>query len=400
MLVYRLFTSYGLATVVLVFMTLITLLGTLYQVDNGLFAAKQKYFFSYAVIQPLSENFNIVLPGGKLLMILLFINMTLGAIVKVKKRMRGFGLLVSHFGMLMLLLGGFVTHEMATDGNMVLYPGMKSNRVQSYREWQLEILPVSEDNKAEKAWIISAAAMESIGEGEEKNFPLPELPFDAVVSNYSTHAQPIPATAPMAAQAKGKEIDGFKLFAMDEIEDGNMPGCYIEFKAKEGDEKVDAILWAYSSGFGPGDKPMPFLFEIGGKKFAAQLVRKSWTVPFEIRLDEFIFERHPGVSMARNYESRVTRIEKDQPDKALEIKMNEPMRYAGYTFFQESFGPQGAKPGDRMFSQFAVANNPADQWPLYALIITGAGLAFHFVVKLFEFIERATKTRNAKNIPS
>ena len=37
--------------------------------------------------------------------------------------------------------------------------------------------------------------------------------------------------------------------------------------------------------------------------------------------------------------------------------MNEPMRYAGYTFFQESFGPAGAQPGDVMFSQFAVANN-------------------------------------------
>ena len=72
------------------------------------------------------------------------------------------------------------------------------------------------------------------------------------------------------------------------------------------------------------------------------------------------------------------------------------MRYAGFTFFQESFGPANASPGDRMYSQFAVANNPADQWPLVALIITGIGLAIHFVIKLFEFTGRAKRTRSAK----
>ncbi len=397
-LIYRLFTAYGLATSVLIFMTLVTLLGTYYQVDHGLFAAKQKYFFSYLIKQPVFGSFNIVLPGGKLLMILLFINMTLGAVVKVKKRSRGIGLLISHCGMLMLLAGGFITHEMATDGNMVLYPEMKSNRVQSYRKWQMEILPIGDDNKADKAWIIPTAALEGIHENTAKNFGIPKLPFDVVVSNYTTNATPIPVSAPMAAQATGKEIDGYKLYPLAPAQENaaNMPGCYVEFRAKEGGEKVDTILWAYSSGFFPGEKSMPFVFEIGGKKFAAQLVKKSWTVPFEVRLDKFIFERHPGVSMARNYESRVTRIEKDQPDKALEIKMNEPMRYAGYTFFQESYGPQGAGPGDRMFSQFAVANNPADQWPLYALIITGVGLGLHFLIKLFEYIERAKKSKSAK----
>lgn len=37
---------------------------------------------------------------------------------------------------------------------------MTSNRVESYREWQLEIFPLSKDGVAEKAWIYPSAALE------------------------------------------------------------------------------------------------------------------------------------------------------------------------------------------------------------------------------------------------
>src|SRR5690606_9956680 len=99
---YRFFTSFKLATVVLVLMTLVTLLGTLGQVDNGLHAAKVKYFHSFVFAEKIF-GIPVILPGGLLLMVVLFVNMTLGAIVKVRKRWRGAGLLISHFGMLMLL---------------------------------------------------------------------------------------------------------------------------------------------------------------------------------------------------------------------------------------------------------------------------------------------------------
>lgn len=56
---------------------------------------------------------------------------------------------------------------------------------------------------------------------------------------------------------------------------------------------------------------MPFTFTVADQTTGALLVKKSWTVPFEVRLNKFIFERHPGVSTARNYESRVTRLKED-----------------------------------------------------------------------------------------
>lgn len=391
---YRFFTSFKLATVVLVFMTVVTLFGTLAQVEMGLHAAKEKYFHSWFVIHKLG-SFPLLLPGGLLLMIILFVNMTLGAIVKVKKRWKGAGLLISHFGMLFLLAGGFVTWAFSTDGYMALYPGMSSNKVESYRNWQLEIVPLDEKNQAEKVWILPSDELQSIRKDEQRIYQTEKLPFDVVINGFSKNATPIPVSAPMAAQADGKEIDGFKLSSQKPSKEAeqNLPGCYVEFRPPGNGEPIEAILWAGSYRFDPRESPMPFVFNVGGQRYGAILAKKSWTVPFDVRLDQFIFERHPGVSTARNYESRVTRFEEGFPEKPVEIKMNEPMRYAGYTFFQESFGPSGSEPGDEMFSQFAVANNPADQWPLWALVVTGIGLGIHFVIMLVSFTTRSRKPK-------
>lgn len=400
-LVFRFFTSFKLATVVLALMTLVTLLGTLGQVDHGLHAAKEKYFHSFYFTDSLF-GVPVLLPGGLLLMIVLFANMVLGALVKVRKRWKGAGLLISHFGMLMLLAGGFVTWAYSTDGYMALYPGMSSDRVESYREWQLELMALAEDGSAEKAWFYPTEVLETIRADEQRVIPAPDLPFEVVINGYAKNATPVPVSAPIAASAPGKEIDGFKLSPQPPSKEAeqNVPGCFLEIRPRGGGEAIEAILWAGSYKFDPRERPMPFTFTVDGKRYGALLAKKSWPVPFTVRLDEFLFERHPGVSTARNYESRVTRTEEGQPDKALEIKMNEPMRYAGYTFFQESFGPAGSKPGDEMYSQFAVANNPADQWPLYALLITGFGLALHFVIMLVQFTVRSRKRATSTSTPT
>ena len=391
-LLFKFFTSFKLATIVLVLMTIVTLFGTLAQVEDGLHSAKVQYFHSWIIADSMG-GLPILLPGGLLLMLILFVNMTLGALIKVKKRWKGAGLLISHFGMLMLLAGGFVTWAFSTDGYMAMYPGMSSNRIESYRNWQLEVMPLTEDGKGEKAWILPSDELQSIKSNESRSYESPELPFTIVVNGFTKNATPIPVSAPIAANAPGKEIDGFKLSPQKPSKEAeqNLPGAYVEFRPEGGGDPVEAILWAGSFRFDPRENPMPFTFEVDGKKYGALLAKKSWTVPFEVQLDEFIFERHPGIATARNYESRVTRFEEGQPEKALEIKMNEPMRYMGYTFFQESFGPSGSQPGDEMFSQFAVANNPADQWPLYALIVTGVGLGVHFTIMLISFTTRSRK---------
>lgn len=405
LLLFRLFSSFWLAMTVLIFMTLITLFGTLYQVDHGLFAAKQKYFHSWFLLHYLNDGlplpdslkwigtFPIPLPGGFLLMLLLTLNLTIGAIIKVRKRSRGIGMLIAHFGMIFLLVSGFVTYAFNREGYMALYEGQSGGRVESYRTWQLEILPLNDAGQAEKALTIPYSDLETIGEGEKREFRSAELPFDLVISDYAKNAIPVPISAPISAQSTGRDVGGFKILSQKPSKEAeqNLPAIIATFRPKaEGAEPVETILSARSANFDPREGAMAFGFEIDGKRFAARMVKENWPVPFQVRLDKFIFERHPGVSMARNYESRITRVEGGE-ERPLEIKMNEPMRYAGFTFFQESFGPANAGPGEAMYSQFAVHNNPADQWPLYSLLVTTLGLLIHFGIKLYEHTTRPAR---------
>jgi len=92
--------------------------------------------------------------------------------------------------------------------------------------------------------------------------------------------------------------------------------------------------------------------------------------------------------------SYITKVNPDGGTEKIRISMNEPLREQGFTFFQASWGPADAKPGDPLYSSFAVVRNPADQWPLYACIVVTVGLVLHFGQKLARYI-RAESRRTA-----
>ena len=73
--------------------------------------------------------------------------------------------------------------------------------------------------------------------------------------------------------------------------------------------------------------------------------------------------------------------------------MNEPLRLAGYAFYQASWGPPDAGPNDALFSSLAVAWNPADQVPLYGSTVICFGLLVHFLVKLAGYLKAESKAR-------
>ena len=117
------------------------------------------------------------------------------------------------------------------------------------------------------------------------------------------------------------------------------------------------------------------------------LTRRTWRLPFVVRLDDFTVELHPNTRMAKIYRSDITQIA-DGVEQPTRISMNAPLRYHGYTLFQASWGPQDAPAGTPLFSGFAVVHNPADQWPLYSCIIVGVGLLIHFLQRLAGHLRR------------
>ena len=115
-------------------------------------------------------------------------------------------------------------------------------------------------------------------------------------------------------------------------------------------------------------------------------------MPFEVKLDKFTAAFHPGTSKPSKFVSEIRRVE-DGRESKLTVRMNEPMRYEGFTFFQASYGPPGAKSGEPMYSVFEVVKNPADKWPEYSLYVVAIGMLVTFLTKLVGYLVAASKKR-------
>ncbi|MDB4454294.1 cytochrome c biogenesis protein ResB [bacterium] len=391
---YKILSSYWLAAVTLFFMTVVTLVGTLDQVDLGLWEAKQRYFHSF-----FTSYKGIPLPGGLLLMMLLFVNMVFGGMVHVRKKWRGLPLLISHFGMLFLLVSGFVTWTQTRDGFVAVYAGQVSDRAQSYRDWQIEILEVNEEGQATKAHTIPTEVLAKLGPTDSRKCMSDALPFSLTIDRWFENAAVLPTSAPLAADLPGKVIDGFKVKAEKGAKERsrNFPACYLTIRPESG-EASEVILWGLSAKYDPRSSTSAYTFEVAGRQWALQLVKKSWPIAFAIRLDRFLYEKHPGTMTPKNFESRITRLDSlDAAEgKRVAIQMNKPMRHDGFVVFQESYGTRDKGPDPEYYSQFAVSDNPADQWPLYALIVTGVGLTLHFIMKLVGFKGAAERNRRQR----
>jgi len=87
-----------------------------------------------------------------------------------------------------------------------------------------------------------------------------------------------------------------------------------------------------------GEKVSSASCELDGNRVEISYGSKSTTLPFAIKLNEFILERYPGSSSPSGYKSDVVLIDKNENiEKPFMIFMNNILKYKGYRFYQSSF---------------------------------------------------------------
>ena len=109
----------------------------------------------------------------------------------------------------------------------------------------------------------------------------------------------------------------------------------------------DALVLTFTSGGetlqkkilgGKGTAQFTESFEVGGLNFTAAYGSKVYTLPFSIRLHDFIAEKYPGTE--NSYASFMSRITvNDERSFDYDIYMNHVLDHKGYRFFQASFDP-------------------------------------------------------------
>ncbi len=380
-LLFRFFSSFGLAVVILSLLLVITLLGTLSQTEIGLLDSQRKYFDSWSVVHDFHLDRAVIpiwLPGGMTLMVLLFINMACGAVIRMRKGWRTIGVLISHLAIMFMLAAGFVSFYFKTEGALPLFEGQTGDFYQSYHQRVIEIRKFDKDGKGEpSALFIPMDEFADLTPGLARTFFSDKLPFELQVTGYQRNAR----VAPKGADS-GADIDGFviKPAPVETTDEQNLGVLTVSVKPKAGGAEQRAVLWEAAF--------EPFTVKAGDDSYTLSLTRRKWKLPFAVRLEDFQRELHPGTEKPKRYTSHVTKIDggKEEPQV---ITMNVPLRDQNFVLYQASFS-QGVS-GEQ--SVFTVARNPSDQWPLWSCIAVAFGLILHFVMSLARFLKGALKPK-------
>ncbi|MGB0951834.1 MAG: cytochrome c biogenesis protein ResB [Planctomycetota bacterium] len=379
--IVKLFGSYGLACVLLLCLFMLTLFGTLYQQDNGLYDAKQIFFNSWFVSTPGGIP---MFPGGVTVMLLLTINLIVGGILRIKWHARNAGVLVIHFGIIFMLVAGLVKLTKAEEGSLLLYEGQQSSEFRSSHLWEVTVWEMSDLAKP-KEWSITDEFLTDLTGDRKRTFSAEGWPFELELHNFLLNSNALPKGPNWVAASA--IVDNFGLLAMDaeKEHERNLAGMEVNVLGKDG-SRQPGLLWAAQRA--------PWVFEVDNKLFAIELDRMAYPMPFEIRLEDFMKEDHPGIGMAKAYKSQVTQI-MDGAERPVLIQMNEPLRDGGLVLFQSSYGPDTPGHQGPFFSVFSVVNNPSDKWPEYSLWVITAGLVMAFGRTLLNYIRKQTKRRTA-----
>lgn len=152
--VLRFFASIRLTVALLTLAMVLIFVGTLAQVNLGIWQTVEAYFRSpvawvdlqlFVPRQVATIPWMVPFPGGLTIGLLLLINLLAAHAVRFKMEKKRIGLLLLHAGIIVLLLGEFVTAIAADEGLMSIDEGRSANYVEDIREVELAVIDPSDD---------------------------------------------------------------------------------------------------------------------------------------------------------------------------------------------------------------------------------------------------------------
>jgi ABC-type transport system involved in cytochrome c biogenesis permease subunit len=375
--------SLRLTVVLLTLAIVLIFAGTLAQATQGVWQVVDTYFRSWVAFIDVQmfvprdlarAPWAVPFPGGLAIAGAMVVNLLAAHAVRFKATGKRAGIILLHAGVVVLLLGEFVTAFTAREGIMSIDEGARSGYVEDIRSVELAVVDAA-DPAEDHVTVFPQALLE---QGAATGAPIAAdaLPFAITVLKWLPNSAIVqePSGGPMDREAalrlrateqpRARGVDGA---------DVDVPGAYIRLSA-QGRDLGDWLVSAHLR---------PQTVEVGGRRYALELRFERTYKPYTIELIDFRHDKFTGTEIARNFSSHVRLRD---PSRGVEreavISMNEPLRYQGETFYQASFKP------DNSGTVLQVVRNPAWLMPYLSCIMVGLGLIVHFAVRLSAFVGR------------
>lgn len=367
------FVSIKLTVGLIAFSILLVFAATLDQTNLGVWGIQQKWFHSFVVFQDFRGIALPLFPGGYTIGGLLFLNLVAAHIFRFRLSWKKSGILLAHFGLMLLLVGELLSGLWQQDYFMRLNEGETKNYAESSRRNELAITDTTDAAFDE---VVSVPGDLLALHATVQN---PKLPFRVVTKafypNSLLRARRDGAAEPTLATAgAGLGVEAAPQPVTYKEDESNVPAAYVELVAADGSLGTFLV----STGL-----MVPQSFTYAGKTWKIILRAKRLYRPFSITLKKFSHDNYAGTDIPKNFSSRIhLSTPGGREDRDADISMNNPLRYAGLTFYQAGFANN-----DRT-TVLQVVRNPSWRLPYIACSLMAAGLLLQFGFHLAGFISR------------
>jgi len=377
--ILRVITSLQLTIVCLAALMVLVTGATLAQVELGTVGAVNAYIRSFLVwwTIPGSQWMIPIFPGGALVGLVLAVNLIAAQVSRIQLKWSKAGLWIVHLGLILFVVGEFVSSAFQVDSQMAIENGQTVNFIEG-RDGELAVIDVT-DPRWDEVYAIRMGTLR-----HEGTVAIPGTPVTLKVHQYAQNARlrnRTPADPPSRATAGvGMGV------ALTEV-----PPAAADNDVDQGAAFVEPIAggrsygtWLVAQALGA---PQTFTHE--GRTYQLVMRNRRQYLPYAVTLKKFSHDKYAGTEIPKNFSSLV-HLSNPATGEARDvlIYMNQPMRYDGKAFYQASFGK-----GDTL-SILQVVENPGWLLPYISCVLVTIGLVIHFTISM----RKSSKKREAARL--
>jgi ABC-type transport system involved in cytochrome c biogenesis permease subunit len=309
-----------------------------------------------------------------------------GCILIFRKRA---GIVVLHSGVALMMFGELLVGVAAVEGQMQIVEGQTVNYVMDTRETELAVVDPSDPQEDDVVAIPQSRLRAGAVVQDEA------LPFDVELVEYLTNSRRRPASpgdqnlATAGIGLKEIAVPATPVSGTDMSGETNRAAAYIRLLRKGTTEPLGVYLCGLEDTFRGRSQNV----QVDGKTYDLSLRFRHMYKPYSLHLADVRQDVYMGTNTPKNYSSHLRLVDKSRNvDRTVKIWMNNPLRFAGETFYQSNYGRDAATSTE--YTGLQVVTNTGWRIPYVSCMIVAVGMLAQFWVTLGRFLRRRAEDRS------
>ncbi len=312
-----------------------------------------------------------------------------GCLLLFKKRG---GIVLLHWGVALLMFNELFVGLATEEAQMTIEENQTVNYVRDIRE--LEIAIVDSSGDVEDDVIVIPQSMIADGETITHEW----LPFNIEVVSFmqNSDARKVkPGDENPATAGQGKEwiVDDVRAgTGADTDSEVDLSAAYLRFVGRDDEDKPKDLGTYLTAVFLTENNLTDRVITPDGKAYDISLRFKRNYKDYAVTLLDVRKDDYLGTNTPRNYSSDIQLVDEErQVDREVKIWMNNPLRFAGETFYQSGYHRDSRTGAE--FTTLAVVSNAGWMVPYVCCMIVVIGMLAQFGITLNRFVSRRAAVR-------